>query len=643
MLQRFRLTQYVFSCILVWLSVLSINSCKKADSVSIEKTSLEIAKMNNPENAFLLPANSSSVLQRIVKELERQNIQTGFIKDFVNKEGFPIWDKSRTAYVKRNGSAQSLDGDSGSDTIVYIPLVVTAQQYVHGFLKATVGDSVDIRIYRQNDYADFPFQASISSTPGVTTAENFAARMMGMDRDVFGTTEFKVTDNRMFHNGTNYSDTGNIDLYIKLVGIGGDGGFASFGSTGNNLAMETCLSGSSWWLVPCFAGSSNNTTPGYCYEVHTWNICISWEIGGAGGWPFTSGGGGGGGTPGGGNNPCSPFGNRIVNGFAPPIECNPGPGGNPWPPIPPVVQTLQTLLTLNPVQIDWLTHHLTAANEIRTYLQVNNGSTQIATDHLDKMINDNSYFVFSNNHHDSGDPSKMWWADASYLIPYGGISFGTWAIDYITQNPSIPFTVFKNQFMGIPEGQDGTYDQNYWNDPTLTFPPQTLPTWASFNAAFPKHDDPLLDEPEEMYTSVGGQLLTMYLNDPDAFENTCALRVSKALNYSGVTIPAGTDRFRGADGKYYFVSARALLIWMKKTFGTPTGSNHLTGAQGGANGQNFPTLLAGKKGIYMLVPNYPAMFASGHADMIDNGVCDGSCYFNTVGGGISEIFIWELP
>ncbi len=83
---------------------------------------------------------------------------------------------------------------------------------------------------------------------------------------------------------------------------------------------------------------------------------------------------------------------------------------------------------------------------------------------------------------------------------------------------------------------------------------------------------------------------------------------------------------------------------MKKTFETPSGTNHLTGAQGGANGQIFPTLLSGKKGIYIMTPNYPGnsyFGVSGHADIISNGICDGGCYFNAK-GGVSEIFIWEL-
>jgi len=147
-----------------------------------------------------------------------------------------------------------------------------------------------------------------------------------------------------------------------------------------------------------------------------------------------------------------------------------------------------------------------------------------------------------------------------------------------------------------------------------------------------------------MYLSVGGQVANLHISNPNNYSNTCALRVSKGLNYSGIAIPSGPNRYLGSDGKYYFLSAKALLEWMKKTFSTPTGSNHLTGSQGGTNGENFPTLLSTKTGIYIMTPNYPGLSyfgASGHADMIVNGSCDGGCYFNA-SGGIHEIFIWEL-
>jgi hypothetical protein len=201
--------------------------------------------------------------------------------------------------------------------------------------------------------------------------------------------------------------------------------------------------------------------------------------------------------------------------------------------------------------------------------------------------------------------------------------------------------LFYNQFMAPIEGQDGDpYDPTYWDDPNLTMPAQTLPSWASFQSAFPKRVDPLYIDALNMYSSVGGDVLALYNTNPVKYQNTCALRVSKALNYSGVTIPPGDGRFRGADGKYYFLGASTLAKWLKLTFGTPTGSNHITSTQGGPGGVYFPGLVSGKKGIYVMIPKVPQDFgASGHVDILNNGWCDGGCFF---GPNVSEIFIWEL-
>ena len=157
-----------------------------------------------------------------------------------------------------------------------------------------------------------------------------------------------------------------------------------------------------------------------------------------------------------------------------------------------------------------------------------------------------------------------------------------------------------------------------------------------------------------MYSAVGGMPYSIYVSSGN--ENTCALRVSWALNRSGVTIPhISSQTFLGDDGKYYFLSAKALLAWMKKTFGTPVSPYYMTGSQGGLNGANFPNLinnLPNKNGIYIMIPNItggcetpttPAtgFCASGHADMMNNGIIDGGGYFNAT-GGVKEIFIWQL-
>ncbi len=43
-----------------------------------------------------------------------------------------------------------------------------------------------------------------------------------MDRDVYGTTDFKISDDRLFNNSTDYSDTANIERYIELFHENGE-------------------------------------------------------------------------------------------------------------------------------------------------------------------------------------------------------------------------------------------------------------------------------------------------------------------------------------------------------------------------------------------------------------------------------------
>ncbi|MCX6172308.1 MAG: T6SS effector amidase Tae4 family protein [Flavobacterium sp.] len=223
----------------------------------------------------------------------------------------------------------------------------------------------------------------------------------------------------------------------------------------------------------------------------------------------------------------------------------------------------------------------------------------------------------------------------------GNFEFVEWANNYLINHPTVTWQKFRNWFMTPREGIEDNESINL-SDLNLTFAPQNLPTFDDFLLAFPSHLDSNFETAQQVYTSIGGNVLTKY---NQGARNTCALRVSRGLNYSGVTIPniPGVT-VKGADNKNYFLVAKNLLSWMKSTFGTPTGSNHLTGADGGEQGVNFPNLLSDKQGIYIMIPSDPSSSgfdASGHADMFFSGDCDGGCYFNAT-GGVSEIFFWEL-
>ncbi|OHT45662.1 T6SS effector amidase Tae4 family protein [Flavobacterium tructae] len=232
-------------------------------------------------------------------------------------------------------------------------------------------------------------------------------------------------------------------------------------------------------------------------------------------------------------------------------------------------------------------------------------------------------------------------------------SFCNWAINYLMQNPNVTIHQFKNWFMGTSEGQDGDYDAAYWDNPNLVFPKQELPTFSNFKNACPSR----YTTSETLCNDIGGDILKMYnaVIAKNNKLNTCAIRISRALNYSGVVVPSLPDNPNGtknsvvgADGKNYIINAKTLNSWMKKTFGTnPTNYEHYDFTQGGNKGINFPNLLKNKKGIYTMVsrPEIQKAWGSGHADLLEDGQCLLDCHFydsNNQFVPVDYIDIWTL-
>ena len=144
----------------------------------------------------------------------------------------------------------------------------------------------------------------------------------------------------------------------------------------------------------------------------------------------------------------------------------------------------------------------------------------------------------------------------------------------------------------------------------------------------------------EVFELIGGDVYQLAL--ANGYTNACVARVSRALVYSGVTIPNISGKtFQGADGNYYFLSARKLFEWMKKTFGNRDIS--LDKFETGNNGNKFLNLASGKSGIYMMIPSSPSAFkASGHADFFDGQKFnDSEGNFNPT-GGLFSTNLWIL-
>jgi hypothetical protein len=135
-----------------------------------------------------------------------------------------------------------------------------------------------------------------------------------------------------------------------------------------------------------------------------------------------------------------------------------------------------------------------------------------------------------------------------------------------------------------------------------------------------------------VYKLIGGEVFDLHSADPTKYANACALRVSRALNYSGSPIPKVNGTFKGADGKNYFMSSDKLLEWMKKP-------ENFGNADIFMKGKVDESKLDGRQGIYIMQPTSPREFgALGHATLYDRFGCLDNCHISDA----YTIYFWEL-
>lgn len=349
-LKRRLLTKLFIPVIFLSLLVLLQQSCKKVD---FSRNKEEIT--DKTERFFNLPTNLNNALQRVADELKTQNDNKEFIKEFIANEGFAIWDKaSISVKTPQNNSIANYSSSTGipnlsgySDTTIFIPLVLNNENHVNAFIVAKVTDTVSMRLFRQGDYKNFPFQTATPSP--ITTAENYALHMMQMDKDLFGHTVFEIKDKRLFNNSRAYKDTFNIRRIIDFVTT------ANSNTANTSSAVQlVCVTITTTTTVNHCPYSQGQCTgpngtcdncPSICANVSSTNTtqCESWNEYEEGNWP-TLPTGGGGGNSGGNGPPCpnSPFA-PIVNSVIP-ANCNPIP--NPWPPVISIFNNLS-----NPINV----------------------------------------------------------------------------------------------------------------------------------------------------------------------------------------------------------------------------------------------------------------------------------------------------
>ena len=139
--------------------------------------------------------------------------------------------------------------------------------------------------------------------------------------------------------------------------------------------------------------------------------------------------------------------------------------------------------------------------------------------------------------------------------------------------------------------------------------------------------------------TIGGNV-AKNINNPDPkqrWSNTCAVRISYILNYSGMPIPyIPGQTVSGADKRWYFFRVRDVIVFLKQRWGKPDSNIHYPPSGGGP--------LAAKHGLILFEVTGWAD-ASGHATLWNGKSCYDHCYFNEPGTNYrtETANFWSLP
>lgn len=129
---------------------------------------------------------------------------------------------------------------------------------------------------------------------------------------------------------------------------------------------------------------------------------------------------------------------------------------------------------------------------------------------------------------------------------------------------------------------------------------------------------------DEVFKLIGGKVLA------NNFANSCAIRVSRSFNYSGVKIDYIPPNLTvsGSDGKWYIYRVKEMIKFLTRNFGAPDIS---------VSNKPYQEALRGKKGIIVFeVDGWDD--ASGHATLWDGNTCSDKCYFPLS----KKVMLWEL-
>lgn len=322
MLKQNQLTR-LFALVSLFIVSFTEIGCRKA-YVSTSEEAKQSANYELPTDTLSL----DNQVKRVFNDFKGRSYNTGFGKSFSKKYGTPLWDKS--IVIPKASKIKTGKGNNLHDTIVIIPVLQPNGNEVRTYIEATLRDSIQLEVHTANLYKRLLFS---NSNKPINEAEKLAIRFMLLNKQVFNHSSFNITDKRLFHNSSDYKDTGTIKRKVVLKE-------KAVATNSKVMYKEVCVEiTTTAYHCPypgiCGGGTCDGCAQ-ECTTVHSDILCDGWwedTGGGGGGWDDGgggTGGSGGGGTGGGstGSDPCN--GSGVVYKEMPCGDT----GGGGWEPIP---------------------------------------------------------------------------------------------------------------------------------------------------------------------------------------------------------------------------------------------------------------------------------------------------------------------
>lgn len=169
-----------------------LTSCKK--DFEVKQTQVN---ENATEKFFKLPPNIKPEAKKIYDYLKAENDKKEFVKNFVSKYGYIDWRYATVSQPKTSNTAARIESENESYSYVELPLASDNLDYAKGFIVSKVYDNgiIYTKIISPEKYKSLPYGIF---TEGLETSEDLQMKVMILNKEFYGKSDFEIIDNKLF-------------------------------------------------------------------------------------------------------------------------------------------------------------------------------------------------------------------------------------------------------------------------------------------------------------------------------------------------------------------------------------------------------------------------------------------------------------